>query len=201
MGECIAFLPKLRFEKCVQTRYDSSIRKAEKSGACSNMKISGKQTPRAFLPVIVILVLAFIFYTIIDSAILYRHISSLAMIGAGIVLGLIAFAIFRFTLTYYEYLIVGDELIIRRRSPLRVTKISTYRFQDIESIGKLRRFSHMSHVKMFNRCNSIWATLFAGTVMLYHDRNTLEDERIVIEPPANIRRVLQLNLQDRYDPS
>lgn len=163
------------------------------------MKIPCKQTPRAFLPMMVILVLAFIFYTIIDSAILYKHISVFGMIGAGAILCLIAVAIFRFTLTYYEYLVVGDELIIRRRSPLRVMKISTYRFEDIESIGKLNRFVHTPHVKQYNRCNSIWATLFSGTVMLYHNRNTLEDERIVIEPPAEVCRVLRLNLQDRYE--
>ncbi len=147
----------------------------------------------------VILVLAFIFYTIIDSAILYKHISALGMIAAGIILCLIAFAIFRFTMTYYEYLIVGDELIIRRRSPLRVMKISTYHFEDIESIGKIDRFAHNPHVKQYNRCNSIWATFFSGTVMFYHDRENLEDERIVIEPPAEVSRILRLNLQDRYE--
>ena len=146
----------------------------------------------------VILVLGFIFYTIVDSAILYKHISAFGMIGAGLVICLIIFAIFRFTMTYYEYLIVGDELIIRRRSPFRVTKISAYHFKDIESIGKLDRFKHTPHIKQYNRCNSIWTTLFSGKVMLYHDRDSLEDERIVIEPPADVCRILRLNLQERY---
>lgn len=162
------------------------------------MSSISKRSPRALFPVLIIFVLAFILYTIIDSAIIFKHISFTVMIGSVIVFMLLVYAIVRFELTRYEYLVVGEKLIIRRSSPLRGMRVKTYSLESIVSIGKVTRFKHLAHTKYFNCCNSIITALFSGTVMLYRNKDRVLTQRVIIDPPDDVQRVLKLNLQERY---
>ena len=154
-----------------------------------------KQKRNTFVPTMVILVLAFIFYTIIDSAVKFGHISAFGAIGAGMVLFLIVVAIFRFALTFHEYLIVGDELVIRRRTKFCPRKVISYRFDNIKSIAG--RSTLPPGIKHYNFCNTIWATLFGGMVMIYKNRETGTEECVIVELQGEIIRALRMNLGTR----
>ncbi|MEG2570813.1 MAG: hypothetical protein RSA70_05195 [Clostridia bacterium] len=157
------------------------------------MRSCNGNAPRMLFPIIIFAVLAFMFYAIVDSAMRYGNISQVGIGFAFAVIITLMALIVRFRLRRYEYLLVGDELIIRRRTPRNVMGISSFVIADIELVTKsvgIKRFTRK------NRCNSLKSALLGGCLMCVSQGG--KHREVVVELPSDIARVVKLNLEERY---
>lgn len=154
---------------------------------------------RILLPILILLVVAFTLYTVIDTAVVYRSISIWAVVGCTLIFGALIFAICRFTFVSYEYLIVGDELVIRRKTLRHVSLVNSYPLSLIQCVDKIGcPHCTAQHAKRFNLCNTPYASLVSGLVMTYRTAAEPQMRQVLIDPPCEVKRLLKLNLERRY---
>ena len=157
-----------------------------------------RKRPISF-PVLIICILLFLMYAIIDTAIVYDSISPLAaLLCCAVCLGTIL-SIIRFSFVKYDYKIVGDELVIRRYTLRTIDLVSALHISEIRSIERKRLFFRRAHrAKKYNLTNSLYATLFSALLMTYFDPSTAKTTCVLISPPNDVQRILRMALEDRY---
>lgn len=154
--------------------------------------------PLAF-PILLMCVIVFLLYTIIDTAIVYKSIPLWIVLMSSVVCLLAIACIARFYFIKYEYILVGDELVVRQYTLRRVIPINSYSLSLIKSIDRISLLHKKGHrAKKYNMCNSLYSSLFSGLVMTYIDSNSAERQKILIDPPEDVKRLLKLNLEDRF---
>ena len=152
-----------------------------------------------FLPFFMLCLILFILYTIIDTAIRYNSIPLWAVIISSLAGILLIYAVIRFSVIRYEYLFIGSELVIRKYSFNKVTLATTIPMENIRSVVKpIRAPLKPKRSKPYNLCNTIRNTFFSSVVIVYTDVETACSCKALIDPPANVRKLLKLNLEKKY---
>ena len=152
-----------------------------------------------FLPISMICLILFVLYTIVDTAIKYDSIPLWAIILSIFAAFILMYTVIRFSFIRYEYLFVSNEFIIRRYGFKRVTLVASIPVENIRSITKpLRAPFKPKRTKPYNLCNTIYGTIFSSVVITYTDVETAIPCKALIDPPANARKLLKLNLEKKY---
>ncbi len=160
--------------------------------------LSPLKRPLAF-PILLISIILFLLYTIIDTAVVFKSIPLLVVIACSIICVLAIACIWRFYFIKYEYILVGDELVVRQYTPRKVIPINSYSLSSIKSIDRISLLHRKGRrAKRYNMCNSLYSSLFSGLVMTYIDLNSAELTKVLIDPPEDVKKLLKLNLEDRF---
>ena len=160
--------------------------------------LSPLKRPLAF-PILLIGIIVFLLYTIIDTAVVFKSIPISAVIFCSIVCILAIACIWRFYFIKYEYILVGDELIVRQYTLSKVIPVNSYSLSFIKSIDRISLLHKKGRrAKRYNLCNSLYASLFSGLVMTYIDSNSAERVKVLIDPPEDVKKLLKLNLGDNF---
>jgi len=150
-------------------------------------------------PILLLVIILFLIYTIIDTAIVYKSMPLLAVILCCSACIFAIVCIFRFSFTKYEYSFVGEELVIRQYTLRNVKPIGIYPLSSIKHIGRISfPPAKSSRGKKYNLTNSLYATFFSGLIMSYIDFDSGSTLKVLIDPPSNIKRLLKLNLEKKY---